>query len=298
MSDSMKTRPSTSKHGPLVIKLGGAAAEASEELDDLYGAIVHLHRTVPQGVVLVHGGGAAVDQHLKRLGLVSERRDGIRITPSDQIEEIVGVLAGRVNKRLVGRLQRCGAKAVGLCLGDGLVAQISRVTSLPIDAGRVGQVTGGNPRLITTLLDGGFLPVLASIGFDEEGQPLNVNADAAAAGLGRLLNASGLLFLTDTPGVLDQRGTPIATLCPRDIEAKIQSGDIRDGMIAKVRSAALASTTAAIPVTISSWHDPDALRNLIRDALVGTRILPVDDPAPATVPDSVKITHTTTVPNA
>ena len=298
MSDSMKTSSSTSKRGPLVIKLGGAAAEAREELDDLYEAIVHLHRTVPPGVVLVHGGGAAVDQHLKRLGLVSVRHNGIRITPADQIEEIVGVLAGRVNKRLVGRLQRHGAEAVGLCLGDGLVAQISRVTCLPIDAGRVGQVDGGNPRLITTLLNGGFLPVLASIGFDEDGQPLNVNADAAAAGLSRLLNASGLVFLTDTPGVLDQHGTTISTLCPRDIEAKIQSGDIRDGMIAKVRSAALASTTAAIPVTISSWHEPDALRNLTRGDLVGTRILPVNDPAPAIAPQSVKITHTTTVPDA
>ena len=297
MSGSMKKSLRTPKRGPLVIKLGGAAAEAREELDDLYGAIVHLHRTVPHGVVLVHGGGAAVDQHLKRLGLVSVRHDGIRITPADQIEEIVGVLAGRVNKRLVGRLQCHGAEAVGLCLGDGLVAQISRVTCLPIDAGRVGQVNGGYPRLITTLLNGGFLPVLASIGFDEEGQPLNVNADAAA-GLGRLLNASGLLFLTDTPGVLDQHGTPIATLCPSDIEAKIQSGDIRDGMIAEVRSAALASTIATIPVTISSWHEADALRNLTRGDLVGTRILPVNDPGPATAPESVKITHTTTVPNA
>jgi acetylglutamate kinase len=226
------------------------------------------------------------------------RHDGIRITPADQIEEIVGVLAGRVNKRLVGRLQRQGAEAVGLCLGDGLVAQISRVTCLPIDPGRVGQVTGGNPRLITTLLRGGFLPVLASIGFDEEGEPLNVNADAAAAGLSRLLNASGLVFLTDTPGVLDQHGTPIATLCPRDIEAKIRSGDIRDGMIAKVRSAALASTTATIPVTISSWHEPDAMRNLTRGDLVGTRILPINDPGPATAPDAGTIAHTTTVPNA
>ena len=140
--------------------------------------------------------------------------------------------------------------------------------------------------------------MLASIGFDEEGQPLNVNADAAAAGLSRVLNASGLVFLTDTPGVLDQHGTTIATLCPRDIEAKIESGDIRDGMIAKVRSAALASTTAAIPVTISSWHEPDALRNLTQGDLVGTRIVPVNGPAPATAQESVKITHTTTVPNA
>ncbi len=298
MPGSIKTDAETSNHGPLVIKLGGAAVDSSTQLDDLYAAIVQLHRTLPDGVVLVHGGGAAVDQHLDRLGLVSARHDGIRITPADHIDEIVGVLAGRVNKGLVARLHRCGAEAVGLCLGDGLVAQISKVTDLPIDPGRVGQVTGGNPRLITVLLREGFLPVLASIGFDHQGQTLNVNADTAAAGIARVLNACGLLFLTDTPGVLDRHGTPIASLGPCEIEAAIESGDIQGGMIAKVRSAALASAAAAIPVTIASWNDPEALNNLSQGTLVGTRILPSDDDQFATTRDSVKTMNTTAVPNA
>ena len=278
-----------SKPGPLVIKLGGAAVDSSTPLDELYAAIVRLHRTLPNGVVLVHGGGAAVDQHLDRLGLVSDRHDGIRITPADHIDEIVGVLAGRVNKGLVAQLQRCGAQAVGLCLGDGNVAQISKVTDLPIDPGRVGQVVGGNPRLITMLLSEGFLPVLASIGFDHEGQSLNVNADTAAAGIARVLNASGLLFLTDTAGVLDRHGTLIASLGPSEIDAAIESGEIQGGMIAKVRSAALASTAAAIPVTIASWNDPDSLTELTKGAAVGTRILPCE---------SIETMNTTGVPNA
>ncbi len=298
MPSAMKTGLQPSKPGPLVIKLGGAAVDASIELDDLYAALVQLHRTLSNGVVLVHGGGAAVDQHLDRLGLVSDRHDGIRITPADHIDEIVGVLAGRVNKGLVARLQRWGADAVGLCLGDGLVAQISKVTDLPIDPGRVGQVAGGNPRLITILLGEGFLPVLASIGFDHEGQTLNVNADTAAAGIARLLNATGLLFLTDTPGVLDRNGTPIESLGPSEIETAIESGDIQGGMIAKVRSAALASTAAAIPVTIASWNDPEALNNLSQGGVVGTRILPTDDDQSATTRDPVKIPNTTAVPNA
>ena len=298
MPSAMKTESQPSKRGPLVIKLGGAAVDPSMELDDLYAAIVRLHRTLSNGVVLVHGGGAAVDQHLDRLGLVSDRHDGIRITPADHIDEIVGVLAGRVNKGLVARLQRCGAQAVGLCLGDGHVAQISKVTDLPIDPGRVGQVTGGNPRLITVLLREGFLPVLASIGFDHEGQSLNVNADTAAAGIARVLNASGLLFLTDTPGVLDRNGTLIESLDPTEIDAAIESGEIQGGMIAKVRSAALASTVATIPVTIASWNDPDALSKLIQGAAVGTRILPSDDDQSATTRDSIKTMNTTAVPNA
>lgn len=298
MPGSVKTGSQPSKPGPMVIKLGGAAVDASTQLDDLYAAIVQLHRTLAQGVVVVHGGGAAVDQHLHRLGLVSARHDGIRITPADHIDEIVGVLAGRVNKGLVARLQRCGAEAVGLCLGDGHVAQISKVTDLPMDPGRVGEVTGGNPGLITILLHEGFLPVLASIGFDPEGQTLNVNADTAAAGIARLLNASGLLFLTDTPGVLDRNGTPIESLSPSEIEDAIDSGEIQGGMIAKVRSAALASSAAAIPVTIASWSDPDTLSKLTQGAAVGTRILPSDNDRSATTRDSIKTMNTTAVPSA
>jgi len=293
----MKIDAETSKHGPLVIKLGGAAVDSSIELDDLYAAIVQLHRTLPNGVVVVHGGGAAVDQHLDRLGLVSDRHDGIRITPADHIDEIVGVLAGRVNKGLVARLQRCGAEAVGLCLGDGHIAQISKVTDLPIDPGRVGEVTGGNARLITLLLSEGFLPVLASIGFDHEGQTLNVNADTAAAGIARLLNASSLLFLTDTPGVLDRDGALIESLSPIEIEAAIESGEIQGGMIAKVRSAALASTAADIPVTIASWNDPETLTELTKGAAVGTRILPSDEAEAVAAPEPAEIANTTAVPN-
>jgi len=293
----MKIDAETSKHGPLVIKLGGAAVDSSIELDDLYAAIVQLHRTLPNGVVVVHGGGAAVDQHLDRLGLVSDRHDGIRITPADHIDEIVGVLAGRVNKGLVARLQRCGAEAVGLCLGDGHIAQISKVTDLPIDPGRVGEVTGGNARLITLLLSEGFLPVLASIGFDHEGQTLNVNADTAAAGIARVLNASSLLFLTDTPGVLDRHGAMIKSLSPIEIETAIESGEIQGGMIAKVRSAALASTSAEIPVTIASWNDPETLTELTKGAAVGTRILPTDQDEMLAAPEPVEIANTTAVPN-
>ncbi len=298
MPGSVKIDAETSKHGPLVIKLGGAAVDSSIKLNDLYAAIVQLHRTLSKGVVVVHGGGAAVDQHLDRLGLISDRHDGIRITPADHIDEIVGVLAGRVNKGLVARLQQHGAEAVGLCLGDGHIAQISKVTDLPIDPGRVGEVTGGNARLITLLLSEGFLPVLASIGFDHEGQSLNVNADTAAAGITRLLSASGLLFLTDTPGVLDRHGTPIATLGPSEIEIAIQSGEIQGGMIAKVRSAALASTAASIPITIASWNDPDALSRMTKDAAIGTRVLPTDQDEMPAVPESNEIPNTTAVPNA
>ncbi len=269
MSDSI-----IDKHGPLIIKLGGGVIDAPDQLEELCKAIVHLHQTLPNGIVIVHGGGAAVDQHLDRLGLVSQRTDGIRITPTEHIQEIVGVLAGRVNKKLVGQLQCCGANAVGLCLGDGSLSKTTKIAYVDQDPGCVGEVTGGNPLLIETLLNAGFLPVLASIGLDEHGQPLNVNADTAAAGIAKVINASGLVFLTDTLGVLDKDGKTIEMLCPNEIESKIQTGEINGGMAAKVRSAAIASSTTNIPVTIASFDDSDALKALGKNTLIGTQIMP------------------------
>lgn len=277
MSDSIMTDSLVARQGPLIIKLSGGVIDAPSQLKELCNAIVQLHETLPQGIVIVHGGGGAVDQHLERLGLATQRSDGIRNTPPQHIQEIVGVLAGRVNKKLVGQLQRCGANAVGLCLGDGLLAKTTKVKYLDEDPGCVGDVTGGNPLLIETLLNAGFLPVLASIGLDENGQPLNVNADSAAAGIAKVINASGLVFLTDTQGVLDTQGNTIANLCPSVIESKIQTGEIKGGMAAKVRSAAIAVATTNIPVTIASFNDPASLGLLGKDKLVGTRILPLPD---------------------
>ncbi|MCH8825177.1 MAG: acetylglutamate kinase [Planctomycetes bacterium] len=267
MSDSMN-------QGPLIIKLSGGVIDSPDKLKELCKAIAHLHHTLPQGIVIVHGGGAAVDQQLERLGLESERTDGIRITPKEHIQEIVGVLAGRVNKKLVGQLQLCGANAVGLCLGDGSLAKTTKIAYIDKDLGCVGEVSGGNPLLIETLLNAGFLPVLASIGLDENGQFLNVNADTAAAGIANVINACGLVFLTDTQGVLDTHGNTITNLCPSEIENKIQTGEIKGGMAAKVRSAAIASATTNMPVTIASFNDSDALKTLGTNYLIGTQIMP------------------------
>ena len=260
--------------GPLIIKLSGGVMDSPNKLKELCEAIAHLHQTLSNGIVIIHGGGAAVDQHLKRLGLESERTDGIRITPQEHIEEIVGVLAGRVNKKLVGQLQLCGANAVGLCLGDGSLAKITKIAYVDQDPGCVGEVADGNPLLVETLLNVGFLPVLASIGLDNRGRFLNVNADTAAAGIANVINASRLVFLTETQGVLDTQGKTITNLCPSEIENKIQSGEIKGGMAAKVRSAVVASATTNIPVTIASFNDSDALKTLGKNNLIGTQIMP------------------------
>ena len=279
------TSQSIERSGPLLVKLGGAAIDQADQHGELFRALCDLHRTASEngeGVVLIHGGGKAVDRRLERLGLVSERRDGIRITPPEHIDEVVAGLAGSVNKQVVGEIQRCGVPAVGLCLGDGFTAKSFKATGYKFDPGRVGEIRGGNPRLIHLLLSGGFMPVLCSIGLDEHSQPLNINADDAAAGLACLLECRGLVLLTDVAGVLDANGQLIGEMTPDEVEQRISSGEIRGGMIPKVRGAMQAVQVSRAPVIITSWHDPAALLRLGEGESVGTRILPGELAASAT----------------
>lgn len=269
--------------GPIVVKVGGAALDAPAEAAAIANTIAALHKAWPSGIVVVHGGGTEVDRHLARLGMVSEKRDGIRITPPTHIEEVVAVLAGKMNKRLVGQLQQQGVPAVGLCLGDGFLVRTVKAAHYLFDPGQVGRAVGGDPLLVQTLLPAGFLPVLCSIGLDAQGLPLNVNADDAAADLARLLEASNLMLLTDVPGVLDREGNVLPQLTPEDVEKRIAAGEITGGMVPKVRSAIATANEARIPVTIASWRDAAKIRNIARGEWVGTRIVPASPVASPTI---------------
>lgn len=271
--------------GPIVVKVGGAALESPAEAAAIAAAITAMHRAWPTGIVVVHGGGTEVDRHLAALGLKSEKRDGIRITPSNQIEEVVAVLAGKMNKRLVGQLQQQGVPAVGLCLGDGFLVRTVKAAHYLFDPGHVGRAVGGDPTLVQTLLPAGFLPVLCSIGLDAQGLPLNVNADDAASDVARLLDASGLMLLTDVPGVLDGAGNLLPQLSAAEIEDRIESGEITGGMVPKVRSAIVTANEAGIPVTIASWRDASRFQNLGRGEWTGTRVLPTPAPQAIDSPD-------------
>ena len=261
---------------PLVVKIGGAALDDPSQTPWLWEALCELHHGRAGGIVLVHGGAKAIDRKLKRLGFTTERREGLRLTPPEQIDEIVAVLAGSVNKALVGWVQRFGVPAVGLCLGDGLSIRTAKTTRFDFDPGRVGEVTGGHPRLIATLLGAGFMPVLCSIGLDEHGSPLNVNADEAAAGVASVIDAAEMIFLTDVPGVLNAQGGVYEDLDAAQIEASIASGEIHGGMIPKVRGALQAANEAGVPATIASWNGPGDLLKLARGERAGTRIWPAD----------------------
>lgn len=264
---------------PFVIKLGGALMDHASALEAICRQIAAMHAAQPGCVVVVHGGGKAVDRQLAALGMPTERRDGIRITPPEQVLQISGVLSGQVNAQLVACMIAAGARACGLRLTDTGLASCSRATNLGFDPGCVGTVTEGDPRGLRALLASGVLPVISSIGTSASGELLNVNADDAAAAVASILGARGLVFLTDVPGVLDAGRSIIPELDAAAIDRLITDGTITGGMIPKVRGALETASAAGVAVTIAGWADPTILSNLLTGGVAGTRIA-----APFTVP--------------
>ena len=190
----MGTEPKPLRIAPIVIKLGGALLDDPSANTSFFVALAHFIQH-NQNVVLVHGGGKSVDRHLELLGFKSEKRDGIRITPAEHMQEIAGVLAGQLNARLVGLLQSRGVNAVGLTLADGATTTARKTQKFAFDTGRVGEITGGDSSLMQTLLRNGCTPIFSSIGMDSAGELLNINADEAAASIARLVSARQLVLL-------------------------------------------------------------------------------------------------------
>lgn len=258
-----------------MVKVGGAAIEKPEQSAAIWRALTELQArevTRGSGVVLVHGGGALVDAMIAKLGMTTQRVNGLRVTPPEQIGVITGVLAGTVNKTVVGMLSACGARAVGLSLSDGGTAVGVKHAPDGVDLGRVGVVKGGDPTLLRTLIAGGFMPVLSSIALDVEGGALNVNADDAASAIGGLIGARRVVLLTDVAGVLDENKRLVRSLTVAQLESLIETGVITGGMIPKVRAAACAAEASGVPTLIASWGDPATLVDLGDDDARGTLV--------------------------
>ena len=271
------TEPKPLQIAPIVIKLGGALLENPAANAPFFVALAQFIQH-NQNVVLVHGGGKSVDRHLELLGFKSEKRDGIRITPSEHMQEIAGVLAGQMNARLVGMLQSRGVNAVGLTLADGATTTARKTEKFAFDAGRVGEITGGDASLIQTLHRNGCTPIFSSIGMDSAGELLNINADEAAAAIARLVSARQLVLLTDVAGVIDNAGNIISSLDRNSVDRLTQSGAITGGMIAKVRAALEASEQAGVATLVAGWNDANVLQTLSNagnETFSGTLFLPL-----------------------
>lgn len=273
MTPSNTPKSARDNGGPVVIKIGGSTLDGHRHNPAMWRALAGLASRTPGGIVLVHGGGKAVDRQLARLGVVSERREGLRVTPMEQIGDIVGVLSGTVNKAIVGELNKAGARAVGLSLSDGAMSRCEVLRPGGADVGRVGRVVDGDASLARTLLSAGFLPVISSIGNDDEGF-LNVNADDAAAGLAGILHARSLVLLTDVAGIKGGDGTIVPRLSVADVETLITSGVIGGGMIPKARAASMLAGELGVPVVILSGEDASHLTKWADGGQIGTIIHP------------------------
>jgi len=254
---------------PLIIKLGGVLLDSEEALARLFDALLAYRNEHQRPLVIVHGGGCLVDELMKKLVLPVKKKDGLRVTPADQIDIITGALAGTANKTLLAWATRYGINAVGLCLGDaGLVS----VAQFDEALGHVGQATPGNPALLNTLLNAGYMPVISSIGITAGGALMNVNADQAATALAATIGAD-LVLLSDVSGILDGKGQRIAEMTAAKAEQLIAQGIITDGMIVKVNAALDAARTLGRPVDIASWRHAEQLPTLFNGVSIGTRIL-------------------------
>lgn len=253
----------------LVIKVGGAFLDHTEHALSLLKVIKQLQSHF--SVVMVHGGGNGVEALLSQLGLKSQKIEGLRVTPEEHIGFVVGALAGTANKQLCSLAMKLELNSVGLCLADGQITISQKISE---ELGSVGSVLPGDSSLIDTLLKSRFFPIISSIGANEAGELLNVNADQAATAVAQTLNAE-LLLLSDVPGVLDAEHQLVHILNTDTADKYIAQNVIRDGMTVKVRAAQLAANTLNRPVTIASWKHAEQLLNLLNNEQIGTQVLPL-----------------------
>ena len=255
---------------PLVIKLGGAALENTETLNHLFGAIATYQQQAQRRIVIVHGGGYLVDDLMAKLQLKSEKKDGLRVTPYEQIPVIAGALAGTANKMLQGQAIKSGLNAVGLCLADGGLCVVEELNP---ELGAVGKATPGNAAVVQAILAVNALPIISSIGLTLDGQMMNVNADQAAVAVAGTLDAE-LVLLSDVSGVLDGKGHLLPSLDDDQAQKLIAGKVITDGMIVKVNAALEAAKELGRAVEVATWRYPEKLATLFAGQSIGTRFLP------------------------
>ena len=219
----------------VVIKYGGNAM-TSEELKNAVMSDIVLLSLVGIKTVLVHGGGPEISEMLKKVGIASRFVNGLRYTDADTAEIVRMVLAGKINKSLVSLLERHGGQAIGLCGSDGGMIGVKKLEAEE-DLGFVGEITSVNVQPITDALDKGYIPVIATVATDKEGQAYNVNADTAAARIAAALKAESLLLMTDIRGLLrdkDDESTLIPEVQVSEVPSLVRQGIISGGMIPKI----------------------------------------------------------------
>lgn len=221
-------------NGKIVVVKYGGNAMINEELKNSVMHDIVLLNLIGVKVVLVHGGGPEISEMLKKTGKESKFVNGLRYTDKETAEIVRMVLAGKINKSLVDLIERIGGRSIGLCGQDGHMMQCEIADK---DLGYVGKIVHMDTKVITDVLNLGYIPVISTVGCDEEGNIYNVNADTAAAVIAGALNAQSLILMTDTKGVLcdkDDESSLISKIYVSDIPSLVKQGIISGGMIPKI----------------------------------------------------------------
>ena len=256
---------------PIVVKIGGSTLGSHDtSLKDL----VRLQQEGRE-VVVVHGGGNVISQWMQRQGLAPRFVGGLRVTDAPSLEIVVAVLTGLINKELVSLMHEFGGRSVGLSGIDGCMVEAKIGDP---ELGFVGEVTTVNVELIRSVLDSGYIPVIAPLGVhvrdgsENAGSPLNINGDTVAGELAHALEAQRLIFLTDVGGIMDGGGRVIPRLDRRRADILSNSGVIQGGMIPKL-SACLRALERSPVANIIDGRQPDALLECVRGNSTGTTIV-------------------------
>ncbi len=217
----------------IVVKYGGNAMINEELKEAVMGDIVLLS-LIGVKVVLVHGGGPEINEMLNKIGKESKFVDGLRVTDEETMDIVQMVLAGKINKNLVSLLQNKGGKSIGLCGMDGRLIQAKQLDKR---LGYVGEIVDINEDPILDVLEKGYIPVISTVGCDEQGNAYNINADTAASRIAGKLKAESLISMTDISGILMDKDDPKSLISEVNVSEApqlVQDGIISGGMIPKV----------------------------------------------------------------
>jgi acetylglutamate kinase len=266
----------------VVVKYGGHAMGDRAAAEDFAEDVVLLEQSGIKPIV-VHGGGPQIGRMLDKLGIKSEFKGGLRVTDQATVEVVEMVLAGSINKQIVGWIGAEGGKAVGLCGKDGNMVTARKVTRTTVDPdsqiekivdlGFVGEPENVNREVLDQVLGAELIPVLAPVAIGRDGHTYNVNADTFAGAIAGAMQAKRLLLLTDVPGVLDKNRNLIPEMTIEDCRRLIADGTITDGMIPKIETCIYALERGVEAVVILDGKVSHAvLLELFTDHGAGTLI--------------------------
>ncbi len=267
-------------HGKtMVIKYGGNAM-TDPALQKAFAEDIVLLKLVGINPVVVHGGGPQIETALKRLGKEGRFVQGMRVTDAETMEVVEWVLGGEVQQDIVGLINQAGGKAVGLTGRDGAMIRARKLRlkdlndpAVEHDVGQVGDIEEIDPSVVKALQDDQFIPVVSPIGFGEQNESYNINADVVASHLAMTLNAEKLLMLTNIPGVLDKQGQLLTELTPARIDELCADGTISGGMLPKIAGALDAARSGVNAVHIIDGRVPHSmLLEVLTDQAFGTMI--------------------------